>query len=160
MELKDSCSWSEASVELGDQDFEKLREQKTLYMWANCLLKHCLLLKTFTRSFLCIVGNYIILHSQDVVLGHYDKTGVYTDRCFIIQLPGGGHCPFVRDSEPIRLLEIPMSPSLYVLIIIVWTLQAKLGCILINFKSIVIVNKKIGASCPKLVFCHRNSYLL
>ena len=35
--------------------------------------------------------------------------------CFIIHLPGGGQCPLVRDSEPIRLLEIPTSPSLYIL---------------------------------------------
>ena len=36
--------------------------------------------------------------------------------CFIIHLPGGGQCPLVRDSEPIRMLEIPTSPSLYMLI--------------------------------------------
>ena len=37
----------------------------------------------------------------------------------IIHLPGGGQCPLVRDSEPIRLLEIPTSPSLYMLISII-----------------------------------------
>ena len=62
-------------------------------------------------SFLCIVRNYNILHSQDV-----GKTGVYASHCFFIHLPGGGQCPLVRDSEPIRLLEIPTSPSLYMLI--------------------------------------------
>ena len=36
--------------------------------------------------------------------------------CFIIHLPGGGQCPLVKDSEPIRLLEILTSPSLYMLI--------------------------------------------
>ena len=70
------------------------------------------------RSFLCIVRNCSILHSQDVVLGHFGKTGVYAGYCFIIYLPGGGHCPLARDSEPIRLLEIPTSPSLYMLITI------------------------------------------
>ena len=30
-------------------------------------------------------------------------------------------CPLVRDSEPIRLLEIPTSPSLYMLILIIET---------------------------------------
>ena len=39
--------------------------------------------------------------------------------CFIIHLPGGGQWPLVRDSEPIRLIEIPTSPSLYMLIMIV-----------------------------------------
>ena len=56
------------------------------------------------------------MHSQDVVLGHFGKTGVYAGHCFIIHLPGGGQCPFVRDSEPIRLLEMPTSLSLYMLI--------------------------------------------
>ena len=37
----------------------------------------------------------------------------------IIRLPGGGQCPLVRDSEPIRLFEIPTSPSLYMLITII-----------------------------------------
>ena len=65
------------------------------------------------RSFLCIVRNF---YSQDVVHGQFDKTGVYAGHCFIIHLPGGGQCPLVRDSEPIRLLEMPTSPSLYMLI--------------------------------------------
>ena len=56
-----------------------------------------------------------ILHSYDVVLG---STRQNAGHCFIIHLPGGGHCPLARDSEPIRLLEIPTSPSLYVLIVI------------------------------------------
>ena len=47
------------------------------------------------RSFICIVRNCIILHSQDGVLGHFDKTGVYAGHCFIIHLPGGGHCPYM-----------------------------------------------------------------
>ena len=47
------------------------------------------------RSFLCIVRNCIILHSYDVVLGHFGKTGVYAGYCFIIHFPGGGWC-FLR----------------------------------------------------------------
>ena len=75
------------------------------------MLKHCL----------PVVRNCIILRSQDVVLGHLGKTGVY-DR-HIVSLftsreePEGGHCPLVRDSEPIRLLEIPTSPSLYMTVL-------------------------------------------
>ena len=38
--------------------------------------------------------------------------------CSIIHLPGGGHCPLARDSEPIRLLKIPTSLSLYMIITI------------------------------------------
>ena len=56
------------------------------------------------------------MHSQDVVRGHFSKMEVYASHCFIIHLPAGGLCPLVRDSEPIRLLEIPMSPSLCMLI--------------------------------------------
>ena len=83
------------------------------------MLKHCLSLKTFIPNFvifLVSLGFCNILHSQDVVLGHFGKTGVYAGHCFIIHLPGGEQCPLVRDSEPIRLLEIPTSPSLYMLI--------------------------------------------
>ena len=58
------------------------------------------------------------MHSQDV-LNHYGKTEVNVGNCFIIHLAGGGHCPLFRDSEPIRLLEIPMLSSLYKLIIII-----------------------------------------
>ena len=46
------------------------------------------------------------------------KRELYAGHCFIIHLPGDGHCPLVRDSEPIRLLEIP-SLSLYMLIIVI-----------------------------------------
>ena len=55
------------------------------------------------------------MHSRDVVLGHFGKTGALADHCFIIHFLGGGQCPLIRDSEPIRLLEMPTSPSLYVL---------------------------------------------
>ena len=84
------------------------------------MLKHCLALKTiilnFVAFFVGIVRNCNILNWKDVVLGHLSKTGVYAGHCFIIHLPGGGQCPLVRDSEPIKLLEIPTSPSLYILI--------------------------------------------
>ena len=44
---------------------------KTLFTFANFY------------SFLCIVRNCIILHSQDVTLGHFGKAGVYAGHCFI-----------------------------------------------------------------------------
>ena len=72
------------------------------------MLKHCLSLKTIIPNFVAfvfIVRNYNILHSQDVILGHFSQTRVYAGHCFIIHLPGGGQCPLVRDSEPIRSLQ-------------------------------------------------------
>ena len=79
---------------------------KTLFISENFHFYFC--------SFLCIVRNCNILHSQDVVLGHFGKTGVYAGHCFIIHLLGDGYssCPLVRVSEPIKLLEIPTSPIL------------------------------------------------
>ena len=85
-----------------------------------CVLKHCLSLKAFVPNFvafLVLLGIVIsCIRMMLFYIGHFGKTGVYTSHCFIIQLPGGGQCPLVRDSEPIRLLEIPMSSSLYMLI--------------------------------------------
>ena len=66
---------------------------------------------SYFHSFLCIVRNCIILRLQDFVLDHFGKMGVYASHCFIIHPPGGGHCSLARDSEPNRLLEIPISPS-------------------------------------------------
>ena len=55
-------------------------------------------------------------HCQNLaVLREFTPVG----HCFIIHLPGGRHCPLIRDSEPIRLLATPTSPSLYMLIIII-----------------------------------------
>ena len=79
------------------------------------MLKHCLSLKTFIPNFVAFfvaLGIVIILHSQDVVLGHFGKTGVYAGHCFIIHLPGGGHCPLVRDSEPMRLRNSTLTEKL------------------------------------------------
>ena len=59
------------------------------------------------RSFLCIVGTCIILHS--VTWAKRDVLCV--EHCFIIHLIGGGHCPLASDSEPTRLLEIATSPT-------------------------------------------------
>ena len=95
--------------------------QKTLPldMWANCVLKHCLSLKTFIANFIdfFVSLGFVISRTRKMSfsVGHFSKTGVYAGHCFIIHLPGGGHCPLVRDSEPIRLLEIPTSPSFYML---------------------------------------------
>ena len=80
------------------------------------------------RSFLCIVRNF---YSQDVVHGQFDKTGVYAGHCFIIHLPGGGQCPLV--SEPIRLLEMRTSPSLYMLIYYIILYYIVLYCIILYY---------------------------
>ena len=60
--------------------------QKTLDMWANCVLKHCLAQKTIIPNFVAFFvsfRNCNILHSQDVVLGHFGKTGVYAGHCIV-----------------------------------------------------------------------------
>ena len=81
------------------------------------MLKYCLSLKTFTPNFVAffvslgIVISCIRKMSSSVTSAKREFTPA--GHCFIIHLPGGGHCPLVRDSEPIRLLEIPTSPSLY-----------------------------------------------
>ena len=97
--------------------------EKTLGMWANCVLKHCLSLKTFIPNFvaffvsLAVVISCVRKMSFSVTLAKQEFTPA--GHCFIIHLQGGGQCPLVRDSEPIRLLEIPTSPSLYMLMDIV-----------------------------------------
>ena len=87
---------------------------------ANGMLKHSLLINLYSpfQSFLFIVRNYNILHLEDFLLCHYRKTGFHAGHCFmpkIIYLPGSGHCPLARVSEPIRWLETATSPSLYML---------------------------------------------
>ena len=88
-----------------------------LDMWANCVLKHCLSLKTFIPNFvaffvsLAVVISCVRKMSYSVTSAKREFTPA--DYCFIIHFPGGGQCPLVRDSEPIRLLEIPTSPSYY-----------------------------------------------
>ena len=57
---------------------EQIECQKALFTSENFHSQFC--------SFLCFVRNCIILHSQDVVLGHFGKTGVYAGHCFIIHL--------------------------------------------------------------------------
>ena len=57
-----------------------------------------------------------VLHLRLVLHLQVIQTGVLVRRPLIhYSSPGGGHYPLVRDSEPIRLLEIPTSPSLYML---------------------------------------------
>ena len=70
-------------------------------------------------------------HLQILLLCRCRKTGVYAGHCFIIHLPGGGHCPIARDSEPVRLLETPTSPSFYMLILIIHYSVLKLHIIII-----------------------------
>ena len=89
-------------------------------MRANCVLKHCLPLKTsipnFRAFFVLLAIALSCIHTMSSLVTLNDKTGVYTSHCFIIHLLGGGHCPLARDSKPIRLLEIiPTSLSLYIL---------------------------------------------
>ena len=100
-------------------------EQKTQDMWANCVLKHCLSLKTFIPNF---VGFFVLLgivisciHKMlsSVTSATAKQEFTPASHCFIIHLLGGGQCPLVRDSKPIRLLEIPTWPSLYMPIIII-----------------------------------------
>ena len=85
--------------------------EKILDMWANCVLKHRLSLKTFILNFeaffvsLGIVISCIRKMSFSVTSAKWEFTPA--SHCFIIHLPGGGHCPLVRDSDPIRLLVIP-----------------------------------------------------
>ena len=86
------------------------------------MLKHCFSLETFIPNFVAFfvpLGIIIFCIRKMSFLGIFGKTGVYAGHYFIIHLPGGGQCPLVRDSEPIRLLEIPTSPSLYMLVTII-----------------------------------------
>ena len=87
----------------------------------NCVLKHCLSLKTFIPNFLAF---FILLAVVLSCIGKMSFSVTSAKQefmpaglCFIIHLPGGGQCPLVRDNEPIRLLVIPTSPSLYLTII-------------------------------------------
>ena len=94
--------------------------EKTLDMWANCVLKHCLSLKTFIPNFVAFFVSLAIVMSciRKMLFSVTSAKREFTPagHCFIIYLPGSGQCPLVRDSEPIRLLIIPTSPSLYMLI--------------------------------------------
>ena len=90
-----------------------MREEDTEHVSKLCVKTLCTS-ENFQSNFVAffvLLGITFILHSQDVVLGNFGKTGVYAGHFFIIG-PGRGHCPLARDSEPIRLLEIPMLPRL------------------------------------------------
>ena len=89
----------------------------------NCVLKHCLPLKTFIPSYVVFfvlleIALSCIHKMSSTIISHWQlgKTELYAGHCFIIHFPGGGHSPLARDSEPIRMLEISTSPSLYMLI--------------------------------------------
>ena len=115
---KDSCCSRREAISEAWQS-----GQKILDMWANCVLKHCLSLKTIIPNFVAFFVTLGIVISCIRKLS-FSVTSAKREfmpagHCFIIHLPGGGQCPLVRDSEPIRLLEIPTSPSLYILIIII-----------------------------------------
>ena len=87
------------------------------------MLKHCLSLKTIIPNFVAffvlfgIVISSIRKMSFSVTSAKQEFTPA--GHCFVIHLPGGGQCPLVRDSEPIRLLEILTSSSLYMLVRII-----------------------------------------
>ena len=78
-------------------------------------------LQTSFEDFIKIVDPRQYLHLQNVVPGHFGKTGVHAAIVSLSTSPGGGHCPLVRDSEPVRLLDIQTSPSLYMLIAFTYT---------------------------------------
>ena len=45
---------------------------------------------------------------QDLLPCHYRKMEAYDGHCFtpqFVHIPGGGHSPLARESEPIRLLK-------------------------------------------------------
>ena len=79
------------------------------------MLKHCLSLKTIIPNFVAflVLSRIAIPCVRKMSFWVNSATGVHAGHCFIIHLPGGGQCPLVRDSEPIRLLEIPTSSNVY-----------------------------------------------
>ena len=83
------------------------------------MLKHCLFLKTTIPNFVAFFVSLGIVISciRKMSFSFTSAKQEFTPagHCFIIHLPGDGQCPLVRDSEPIRLLEIPTSPSLHML---------------------------------------------
>ena len=85
------------------------------------MLKHCLSPKTFIPNFVAffVLLEIVIscIHKMLFSVTSAKQESTPAGHCFIIHLSGGGQCPLVRDSEPIRLLEIPTSPSLYMLIL-------------------------------------------
>ena len=76
-----------------------------------CQLKHCLSLKTFIPNFVAFfvsLGNVIsCIRKMSFSVTSTKREFTPAGHCFIIHFPGGGQCPLVRDSEPIRLLVIP-----------------------------------------------------
>ena len=95
------------------------------------MLKHFLSLKAIIPNFVAffvslgIVITFIRKMSFLVTSAKQDCTPA--SHCFIIHLIGGGQCLLVRDSEPIKLLEIPTSPSLYMLMV---NKREKIYCII------------------------------
>ena len=105
--------------------------EKTLDMWANCVSKHCLSLKTFIPNFVAFfvsLGIVIFcIRRKMFSVARFGKTGVYTGRSLFHYPPPRSWYKqsdwfatsdsLVRDSEPIRLLVTPTSPSLYILML-------------------------------------------
>ena len=84
---------------------------------ANCMIKHCLPLKTFIPNFVAffvllgIALSCIWKIFSSVTTTKWEFT-VAIVLCRKLSILGGRHCPLARDSEPIRFLEITMSLSL------------------------------------------------
>ena len=87
------------------------------------MLKHCSSLKTSIPNFgaffvsLRIVISCTHKISLSVTLAKWEFTPAIVPLSTSQEVESIG--PLVRDSEPIRFLEIPMSPSLYMLVIMI-----------------------------------------
>ena len=95
----------EASAELGDHD-------------RNCVLKHCLYLKIFIPNFVAFFVSleFVISCVRKMPFSATSAKREFTQAIVSLSI---SHCPLVRDSEPMRLFEIPTSLSLYMLMIVV-----------------------------------------
>ena len=83
------------------------------------MLKHRLSLKTFIHNFVAFFASLAVVifcvRKMSFSVTSTKREFAPVGHCFIIDLQGGGQCPLVRDSEPIRLLVIPTSLSLCML---------------------------------------------
>ena len=101
-----------------------IRREDTGHVSKLCVyLKHCLSLKMFIPNFVAFFVSLAVViscnHKMSFSVTLAKREYMPAGHCFIIHLLRGGQCLLVRDSEPIRLLEIPTLPSLYMLIYII-----------------------------------------
>ena len=99
-----------------------LKSQK---QWQSSLIHHTLHNKSrclnTTRSFLTfkVINPWIFLYFQKVLTMKLWQNTQYTTAilfCFTFTAYWGEYNVIVRDSEPVRLLESPRSPSVYIVI--------------------------------------------